>query len=104
MELEMSEQQENFLQPLLDLMNKRMDTIESKVDSNTTLTNQVLDQARRTNGRVTKLEKIGADKKNNKTASRFNLNPSIIYLIAIGAVIVLVIVATLIGAPIKGIL
>jgi F420-0:gamma-glutamyl ligase len=109
MEFSMSEQNE-FLQPLLDLMNKnadalssRLDKVEKKIDDNTSTTNKILSQARYTNGRVTKLEKLNADKTAIKVAKRFNVDPKTVYIVAIGAVIVLAIVATLLHINLGGI-
>lgn len=94
---------QDFLQPLLDLMNKRMDTIESKVDGNTATTEKVLEQARYTNGRVTKAE--GDIKALQSQAGRkLNLQPSLMYLIALGAVMLLVIIASLLGINLGGLL
>lgn len=45
-----------FLSQLLDMMTKRLDSIDAKVDDNTRVTNKVLEQAKATNGRVTRLE------------------------------------------------
>jgi hypothetical protein len=86
---------ENFLKPLLDLMNKRMDDLSTKVDSNTSLTEQTLTQTRYTNGRVTKLEKNMADMQNRKSAHKLNVAPNIVYLVAVGSVVLLIIIATL---------
>lgn len=95
---------ENFLKPLLEMMDKRMDSLDKKIEENTALTNQTLTQAKYTNGRVTRLEKKVADQQAAKIAKKFSLSPNVIYLIAVGAVVVLIIVATLIGAPVKGLL
>jgi hypothetical protein len=92
--------QENFLKPLLDLMNKRMDTLENKIDSNTITTDKTLTQAQYTNGRVTKLEKKVADSMNVKVAKKFNLPPNVIYLLALGAVLLLVIIAVILKIPV----
>ena len=87
---------DNFLQPLLDMMNRRMDTLEQKIDANTTTTNQVLDQAKYTNGRVTKLEQA--------RGKRLNITPNVVYLMALGAVILLAIIATVLHVQLGGIL
>ena len=95
--------QNDYLQPLLDLMNKRMDSLEQKIDSNTATTNKILDQAKYTNGRVTQAEK---DIKTLQLVKgkKFTIPTPILYLIALGAVITLVIVAKLVGADLGGIL
>lgn len=103
MDTAMSEQ-DSFLQQLLDMMNNRMSKIEDKLDANTAVTQQILTQAKYTNGRVTKLEKQQADAQNIKAAKKFNLSPNVIYLLALGAVILLAIVAVLLKIPIGGLL
>lgn len=85
---------DNFLQPLLDLMNKRMDTIEQKVDDNTQTTQKVLDEAQYTNGRVTSVE-AAVKRLETSKGKKLDLPPNVIYLIAVGAVILLAVVATL---------
>ncbi|HWT40073.1 MAG TPA: hypothetical protein VN081_02275, partial [Dongiaceae bacterium] len=66
----------DFLQPLLDLMNhnaeelaKRMDNQDKTLIEIKSVANQALTQAKYTNGRVTKLEKAQADAKNKKVAA-----------------------------------
>ena len=94
---------QDFLQPLLDLMNRRMDTMEKKIDANSETTEKVLEQARYTNGRVTKAE--GAIKALQSQAGRkLNLTPNVMYLIALGAIILLVIIASLLGIDLGGLL
>jgi len=95
--------QNDYLQPLLDLMNKRMDSLEDKIDTNTETTNKILDQARYTNGRVTQAEK---DIKvlQGKKGKKLNIPTSILYLIALAAVIALIIVAKLLGVELGEIL
>lgn len=94
--------QNDFLQPLLDLMNKRMDTMENKIDANTKTTDEILAQARYTNGRVTKSE---ADIKALQTQEghKLSLPPNVMYLIALGAVLLLVIIASLLHVDLGGI-
>lgn len=97
--IDLMAKQTDFLQPLLEMMNKRMDTLEQKIDSNTQTTNQVLQQAKYTNGRVTKAEKaiVRLEKMGGKRVN-LNLPPNIIYLLAIGFVILLIIIAKLLHA------
>lgn len=85
-------QQSEFLQPLLDMIDRRMDKLEAKVDANTVITNKTLVQAQYTNGRVTKLEGFAATKDAAKTAKKFNLPPNVIYILAVAAVLLLAIV------------
>jgi len=88
MELKMS-QQADFLQPLLDMIDRRMNKLEEKVDANTVITNKTLVQAKYTNGRVTKLEGLTATKDAAKTAKKFSIPPNAIYVLAVGAVLTL---------------
>lgn len=100
----MNKQQESFLRPLLDMMNKRMDVIGNKIDANTLTTEKTLTQAQYTNGRVSKLEQKVADMQNSSAAKKVSLSPNVIYLIALGSVILLVIIAVLLKIPIGGLL
>lgn len=95
---------ENFLKPLLDLMNQRMDDLNKKIDENTAVTNQTLKQAQYTNGRVTKLELKAADEEAKKAAKHFSMPPGALYLIAVGAVVLLSIIAALLKIPVWKIL
>lgn len=59
---------QDFLQPLLDLMQKnadrqdeRMDRLDAKLEANTTLTNKIHEQTKKTNGRVNKHDDQIAD-------------------------------------------
>lgn len=98
----MSENQD-FLQPLLDLMNKRMDTMENKIDANSATTEKVLEQARYTNGRVTKAEaNITALQK--QAGRKLNLQPNLLYLIATGGIILLAIIAQLLHISLGGLI
>lgn len=84
----MSDQTE-FLKPLLDMIDRRMTTLESKVDANTVITSKILVQAKYTNGRVTKLEGLTATKDAAKTAKKFSIPPNAIYVLAVAAVLLL---------------
>lgn len=93
--------QPDFLQPLLDLMQrnaadqtKRMDSLETKLDSNTTTTQKILDEAKYTNGRVTDNE-AAIKRLESASGKKLNLPANVIYLIALGAVILLAVIATL---------
>lgn len=90
-----------FLQPLLDLMQRnadaqstRLDSLEAKVDANTAISQDALNQAKETNGRMTRAEKAIA-RLENKKGKKLELPPNVIYLIALGAVILLAVIATL---------
>lgn len=82
----------DFLQPLLDMMNKRMDTLEGKVDDNTAISQQALDQAKATNGRLTRAERAIA-KLQKRGFKKLNVSPNVIYLLALGGVLFLAIIA-----------
>lgn len=102
-------EKDNFLKPLLDLMNdnadklsKRMDTQDANLLDIKSIANQALTQAKYTNGRVTKLEKQKADEKNKKVAKKFGVSPNLLYILALIVLVGLIIVATLVHAPIGG--
>jgi hypothetical protein len=99
----------DFLQPLLDLMNHNAEELSKRMDAQDTtlieiksVANQALTQAKYTNGRVTKLEKQKADDKNKKVARKFGVSPSLLYILALIVLVGLIIVATLVHAPIGG--
>lgn len=97
------QQHDDFLQPLLDMMDRRMDTLEHKIDANTVTTNKTLEQARYTNGRVTKAE-ANIIELQKQSGRKLNFNPNIIYLLAIAFVLLLAIVASILHIQIGGIL
>lgn len=100
--------QNEFLKPLLDMMNGRMDRIESKIDTNTTLTQQALDEVRDANGRLDghsgKIKNLQNEMSKLQTRGfkKIDLSPNVMYLIAVGAVILLAIVATLLHISLGG--
>lgn len=97
--------QNDFLQPLLDMMAKRLDTLEQKIDANTVTTNQTLEQAKYTNGRVTRAEKAIAKLEQGRGKKlSLDFSPNVIYLVALGAVILLAIIATVLHVQLGGIL
>lgn len=109
MELVMKNQPD-FLQPLLDLMqrnasdqSKRMDSLEAKLDTNTTTTQKILDEAQYTNGRVTANE-AAIKRLESASGKKLNLPANVIYLIALGAVILLAVIATLLHINLGSIL
>lgn len=102
--------QPDFLQPLLDLMQRnadrqseRMDAFEKKLDTNTSTTQQVLEQAKETNGRMTRAERA-ISRLETKKGKKLELPPNVIYLIALGAVILLAVVATLLHINLSNLL
>lgn len=104
--------QPDFLQTILDMMgkrmddlgnkidtnnvamNKRVDAIEDKIDTNTSVTQGILTEAKYTNGRVSRNEK-SIVRLESKKGKKLELPPNVIYLIALGAVILLAVIATL---------
>lgn len=109
MNVTMAQRQTDFLQQLLETMQRnsdrqdiRMDELNKKIDANTVTTNQVLSQARQTNNQVSRHDQEIKDLQ-KKTGSKFaNINPSVIYLIALGSVILLMVVASLLHVDLKG--
>lgn len=106
----MTQRQNDFLQPLLETMqrnsdrqDKRLDELTQKIDANTVTTDQVLQQARYTNGRVTQNE---ADIKalQSQVGRKLSLQPNVMYLIALGAVLLLIIIASLLHVNLGGII
>ncbi len=98
-----------FLQPLLDLMNKNADNLSKRMDTQDTLlagikttADAALAQAKYTNGRVTKLENQRAQDKNKKVAKKFGLSPQLLYIMAIIVLVTLFIIAKLVHAPLPG--
>jgi hypothetical protein len=98
----------DFLKPLLDMMNRRMDDLATKLDSNTALTQQALDEIRATNSKVDQHDhSINAlqraiQRKERSIGRKLDLNPSIVYLIALGAVILLLTIASLLHVNLGG--
>lgn len=84
-------------------MNKRVDTIEGKIDTNTQVTQDVRDTAKRTNGRVSLVEKA-VKKLEGRSGKKFNLEPNVIYFIALGTVILLTIIASMLKVDLRGLL
>ncbi|HET8709266.1 MAG TPA: hypothetical protein VFL85_03210 [Candidatus Saccharimonadales bacterium] len=107
----MSKANTSYLEQLIELMqrnaerqDKRMDALEAKIDANSKITGQVLEQAKYTNGRVTKAEKnlVALE---NKVGDRVPLlNSKILYLVALGFVILLLILAQTLHVGVDGVL
>lgn len=98
----------DFLKPLLDLMNRRMDGLEKKIDDNSSLTQQALDEVKATNGTVEahghdiKAIQHALSKVEKKSGRKFDISPSVLYLIALGAVILLMTIATILHVNLGG--
>lgn len=100
--------QDEFLKPLLDLMqrnaerqDKQLDELTRKIDANTAISQQALEESKATNGRINAVE--GRLRKvETKKGKKLELNPNVIYLIALGAVILLIIVASLLKVDLGG--
>lgn len=101
---------DNFLQQVLDLMNKRMDGLEKKVDDNTSLTQQALTEVQATNGKVADQEKLlqtfktALGKVERKSGKKIDLSPNVLYLIALGSIILLLIIASILHVDLGGLL
>lgn len=108
METDIAMPKNDFLQPLLDMMNRRMDDLEKKIDANTKLTQQALNEIKYTNGRVDGQEKDigklkgGLAKVERKSGLKLEFNPRLMYVIAVGAVLLLAIIASLLHINIGG--
>lgn len=94
----------DFLQPLLDMMSRRMDDLSNKIDANTATTTKVLEEVSgiksevdRHDGAIKRLE-VGRGKK------PLMLNPNVMYLIALGFVMLLAIIAAVLHVNVGGIL
>lgn len=95
----------NFEDRYLDLLESGINSLRSDVKANTRLTNQVLEQAKKTNGRVTKLEKR-ADAIDAKIVKRWplELDTKTVYIIAVCFLIVLVIIAKVLKVQLSGVI
>lgn len=84
----------DFLQTIFDMMNRRMDDLDTAIKANTAISQKALDEVRTVAPIVQQHEKAlkALERKHGK---KLDLPPNVIYLIALGAVILLVIVATL---------
>lgn len=91
----------NFEDRYLDLLESGFAELKREVQANTKTTNEVLTQAKYTNGRVTKLEKRMAKVEGQKWR-KLNLDPKILYPIAVSLMILLAIFATKMGINVKG--
>lgn len=96
-------EQENFLKPLLDMMNKRMDGLSTKLDANTAISQQALDEARAARGKIETAESA-IRRLERKRGSKINLPPNVIYLLALGTVLLLAIIAVLLHVNVGEIL
>lgn len=101
---------DNFLQQVLDLMNKRMDGLEKKIDDNTVVSQQALDEIKTTNGKVADQEKLlqtfktALGKVERRAGKKIDLSPNVLYLIALGSIILLLIIASILHVDLGGLL
>ena len=105
----MTTRQNDFLQQLIETMqryqdrqDKRLDELNEKIDGNTQTTNQILVQAQRTNGRVNRHDTEIKELQKKSGSKLANINPNVIYLIALGAIILLMIIASILQVDLKG--
>lgn len=91
------------LQSQLERLEGKQDQLQNKLDRNTVTTNQILDQAKYTNGRVTQAEK---DIKRLEVVrgKRVAIEPRTMYLLALAFVLILLTVASLLHVNIGGLL
>lgn len=94
---------DDFLKPLLDMMNKRMDGLDAKMDANTALTQQTLEKMENANGRITNTENA-IKRLEGAKGKKLNVNPQLIYVLALGTLILLTIIASLLHVNLRGIL
>lgn len=111
----MAAKRDDFLKPLLELMQRHNDSLEKKVEDNTKLTQKALEeaqhahkQAKITNGRVNQTEKqiksLEAKLETKKTWAAYvvTLPPKVLYLLAVSCVILLLIVANKLKVDLSG--
>lgn len=94
----------DFLQPLLDMMNRRMDDFDKKIDANTATTNKVLEQVSGITNEVDGHDKAIKRLESVKGKKPLTLNPNVIYLIALGFVMLLAIIAGILHINVGGLL
>lgn len=106
----MTKRQTDFLELLLEMMqktserqDKRLDELNEKIDKNTETTNKVLIQAKATNGQVLRHDAEIKELQKKQGTKLASISPGVIYLIALGAVILLTVVGSLLGVDLKGI-
>lgn len=87
----------NFEDRFFNQLDKRFDSIEAKLDKNTSLTQQVKNQAEQTNGRVLALEKRVFKKKN---AFALLQDRQLIGLFVFALVLFLLILANIMGVKV----
>jgi len=100
----------DFEKRFFDELDRRLVSFEEKLDDNTNKTEQVLQQALKTNGRVNRHDKELASITNQLakiTAKRLQIpqiDPRTLYFLAVAAVIFLLIIAGIMGVDVKGFL
>lgn len=110
MDTSMAKVHVDYLEQVIELLKSnaqrqdmRMDKLEAKIDANTLTTNQTLEQARHTNGRVTRSEEA-IRKLQRRGVARFGISPNLLYAVALCLVLLLAIIATLLKVDIGGLL
>lgn len=101
--------QNDFLQQLIETMQRnsdrqeqRLDELATKIDANTATTNLTLAQAQRTNGKVLRHDQEIKDLQKRSGKRLSEIPPNVIYLIALGAVILLLVIAAKLNVDVKG--
>lgn len=109
MDTVMTQRQNDFLQQLLETMQRnsdrqeqRLDELTTKIDGNTATTNQILTQAQATNGQVLRHDQEIKDLQKKAGSKLSSVSPNVIYLVALGSVILLMVIATMLHVDIKG--
>lgn len=88
--------QHEILQPIIDMLDRRMNRLESKIDVNTTITLELGQQFKSMVERVEQLEA--------KAQRKFTIPPNTLYLLCVAAVIAFSIVASVLNVEVGQIL
>lgn len=86
-----------------DRQEQRLDELTTKIDGNTATTNQILTQAQATNGQVLRHDQEIKDLQKKSGSRLSSISPNVIYLVALGSVILLMVIATMLHVDITGI-
>lgn len=101
-------EQNDFLKPLLDMMSGRMDRLEQKIDASTAMQSKILEHSEHVDDQIDEHGKtletltVELSRLQKQGYRKLDLSPNIMYLIAVGAVLLLAIVAALLHVNIGG--